>query len=121
MTASSTICVETTLQPLYIAASQTSCIAPHCVRIARKPEVTGSAVGFVPTNPLVSIEPIHSRKVNSESPPETFDEMKTHAVVDESSNSPGFERTRKQIIGRVFFPLRKGNSGMKNLAEKVRS
>ncbi len=53
MTASSTICVETALQPLYIAAPQTSRIAPHCVRIAGKREVTGSAVGFVPTNALV--------------------------------------------------------------------
>ncbi len=34
LTASSTICVETTLQPLYIAAPQTSRSAPHCVRIA---------------------------------------------------------------------------------------
>ena len=53
LTASSTICVETTLQPLYIAAPQTSRSAPHCVRIAGKLEVTGSSVGFVPTNALV--------------------------------------------------------------------
>jgi hypothetical protein len=38
--------------------------------------------------------------------PETFDEMGTHAAVDESSNSPGLERTHKQIIGRFFFPVR---------------
>ena len=50
LTASSTISVETTLQPLYIAAPQTSRSAPHCVRIAGKREVTGSSVGFVPTN-----------------------------------------------------------------------
>jgi len=47
--------------------------------------------------------------------------MGTHAAVDESSNSPGLERTSKQIIGRVFSPVRKwGFSGMKNLADKVR-
>jgi len=33
--------------------------------------------------------------------------MGTHAAVDESCNSPRLERTRKQIIGRVFFPVRK--------------
>ena len=39
--------------------------------------------------------------------PEPFDQMGTHAALDESSNSPGLERTHKQIIGRVFFPVRK--------------
>src|SRR6266403_3166154 len=32
---------------------QTSRSAPHCVRIAGKPEANGSSVGFVPTNALV--------------------------------------------------------------------
>lgn len=52
---SSTICFETTLQPLNIAAAWTSRSAPLCVRIACEPEVTGSSVGFVPTNALVVI------------------------------------------------------------------
>jgi hypothetical protein len=33
--------------------------------------------------------------------------METHAAVDESSHSPGLERARKRIIGRVFFSVRK--------------
>jgi hypothetical protein len=51
--ASSTICVETTLQPLYIAAPQTSRSAPHCVRIAGSRKLPVSSVEFVPTNTLV--------------------------------------------------------------------
>jgi len=42
--------------------------------------------------------------------------MGTHAAVD-ASNSPGLERTHRQIIGRFFFPVRKWEiSGMKNLS-----
>jgi hypothetical protein len=43
--------------------------------------------------------------------PETFDEMGTHAAVDESSNSAWLERTHKQIIGRFFLPVREWGLG----------
>src|SRR6266850_1645575 len=70
-------------------------------RVTGKPEVIGSSVGLVPTNASVDrTDPLPDGQLGRS--PETFDEMGTHAAVDESSNSPGLERTRKQIIGRVF-------------------